>query len=250
MSENQEARIRRLESENQALQEEIDQMHLSISRNFGKYLSEDVLKEIMARPVPINEGGVSREVTMMMADLRGSTALSEQMNPMDFIRMLNYFFTEMIDITNAWMGNILEFVGDEMVVVFGAPKPNEKAARDAAACAVAMQRRMSAVNKWNREHQYPELTMGIGIHTGRVILGIIGSQVRAKYDMIGRNVNLTARIEAHAAGGQILVSEDSLQAMGNKAILNPEGEKFIKPKGILGEIHVYDLVGYGSHRLP
>lgn len=88
--------------------------------------------------------------------------------------MLNHYLEEMIEIINAWQGNILEFAGDAIVVVFGAPRVNEDSARDAVACAVAMQRRMSAVNEWNRGEGYPEISMGIGIHEDVLLHDIIG----------------------------------------------------------------------------
>lgn len=149
---------------------------------------------------------------MLFCDLRNSADMSESMHSSDFLNMLNHFLSMMISLINAWNGNILEFVGDAIVVVFGAPQPNETAARDAVACAVAMQRRMPAVNLWNAERGYPEISMGIGIHTGEAILGNIGSNIRTKYDMIGRNVNLTSRIEGFTKGGQILISPETYEA--------------------------------------
>ena len=139
-------------------------------------------------------------------------------------------------------GNILEFEGDAIVTVFGAPQPNEDAAMSAVACAVAMQRRMPAVNGWNREQGFPEISIGIGIHTGEAILGNIGSQVRTKYDMIGRNVNLAARIQSYAAGGQILISDETLSEAGERVIVNKNGTKVERPKGIQSDITMHDVI--------
>ena len=155
----------------------------------------------------------------------------------------------MIEIINAWQGNILEFAGDAIVTVFGAPHPNELSARDAVACAVAMQRRMPAVNIWNREHHYPKIEMGIGLHTGEAILGNIGSQTRMKYDMIGRNVNLASRVQGFAAGGQILATSELLQAGGELVHVNEEGAMWVTPKGFREQILLHDVVGYGKQRL-
>ena len=245
------ARIADLEAENRELRAELNQRDFFIRSTFGSYLTNEVLDELLKQQ---EEGlairGESRVVTMLFTDLRGSTALSEQMNSGDFIRMLNHYYAEMIEIVNTWLGNILDFVGDAIVAVYGAPKENRHAANDAIACAVAMQRRMIAVNVWNREQGYPELAMGIGIHTGKAVLGTIGSQVRAKYDMIGRNVNLASRIQSYAEGGQILISTEALEAAGQQVVLKPDGEKQIRPKGILGEVTVYDVIGYGKQRIP
>ena len=203
-----EEKLRTLEEENARLRETLRQRDEFIRRTMGRYLTDEVLEEILSEGERVKIGGERRVVTILFSDIRGSTRLSECMDAVDFIRMLNHYLEEMIEIVNAWQGNILSFVGDAIVAVFGAPRPNEDAARDAVACAVAMQRRMPAVNAWNREQGFPELSMGIGIHTGEAILGNIGSQTRMKYDMIGRNVNLASRIEGFTRGGQILVSRE------------------------------------------
>lgn len=244
------AKIRELEEENAALKETLRQRDAFIHDTFGRYLTDEVLEEILAQKDNLMIGGQRRVVTMMFTDLRGSTELSERMRSADFIRMLNHYFEEMIEIINAWMGNILEFVGDAIVVVFGAPRPNETAAGDAVACAVAMQRRMTAVNAWNQSQGYPEISMGIGIHTGSAILGNIGSQTRTKYDMIGRNVNLASRIEGFTAGGQILVSTQTLQAAGDSVQIHCAGEIQVKPKGIQNEILLHDVIGFGHMLIP
>lgn len=112
-----------------------------------------------------------------------------------------------------------------------------------------MQRRMKAVNKWNSTQGYPEISMGIGIHTGEAILGNIGSMVRAKYDMIGRNVNLASRIQGYTRGGQILVSNETLAAAGAKVLENEAGAIIVRPKGIHEDIMLHDIIGFGSQRL-
>ena len=105
------------------------------------------------------------------------------------------------------------------------------------------------VNFWNAAHGYPNLSMGIGIHTGEAILGNIGSQTRAKYDMIGRNVNLASRIEGFTGDDEILISTETLEAAGDQVILNPEGERWVRPKGIQTDILIHQVVGYGSRMI-
>ncbi len=245
-----------LEEDLQKAEEEIEDMKADLAKRdayirslFGRYLTEEVLEEILNGGKKTEIGGERRKVSMLFSDLRNSTGLSEEMDAASFIRMLNHYLEAMIEIINAWQGNILEFVGDAIVVVFGAPRENEDAARDAAACAVAMQRRMKAVNEWNREQGYPEISMGIGIHTGEAILGNIGSAVRTKYDMIGRNVNLASRIETYTKGGQILVSEQEKDEAGSQLVINEQGTMTVRPKGIHSDIQIYDVIGFGSQRL-
>ena len=247
MTAEERSRLRELEEENARLKARLQERDEAMRRTLASYLTDEVLEEVLEKEGHnVRIGGERRVVTMMFTDIRRSTELSESMNATDFIEMLNHYLEEMIEIVNAWQGNILSFVGDAIVSVFGAPRPNEDAARDAVACAVAMQRRMPMVNAWNAEHGFPNLAMGVGIHTGEAILGNIGSQTRAKYDMIGRNVNLASRIEGFTGDDEILISTETLQAAGNQVILNPEGERWVRPKGIQTDILIHQVIGYGS----
>ena len=242
--------LQALREENTRLKETLHQRDTFIRSTFGRFLTDEVLEEILEHKDDLKIGGERRNVTILFTDLRRSTELSEQMSPTDFIRMLNHYLEEMIEIINAWQGNILEFVGDAIVVVFGAPRPNEYAPRDAVACAVAMQRRMTAVNVWNQQEGYPEIAMGIGIHTGDAVLGNIGSATRTKYDMIGRNVNLASRIEGFTRGGQILVSTETLTSAGELVKTEPNEELWAKPKGIREEILLHSVIGFGKQVIP
>ena len=162
-------RLRELEAENQRLQELADKnqkLHRLIDENvilkslfekmsettlqdIGSYFTNEVLENLLTTRDGLRIGGERKKVTILFSDLRRSTEISELLDATAFIRMLNHYLEEMIEIINAWQGNILDFVGDAIVVVFGAPRPNEYSARDAVACAVAMQRRMQTVNEWN-----------------------------------------------------------------------------------------------------
>ena len=242
-------RLQELEEENRKLRDAIRQREDFIRNTFGTYLTNEVLEELLVEKKGLYIGGERRVVTILFSDIRQSTELSEKMDAVSFIRMLNHYLEEMIEIVNSWQGNILDFVGDSIVAVFGAPRPNELSARDATACAVAMQRRMGAVNKWNLSQGYPEISMGIGIHTGEAILGNIGSMIRAKYDMIGRNVNLASRIQGYTRGGQILISSETLAAAGSMVVENEAGAINVRPKGIQNDVLLHDIVGFGGQHL-
>ncbi|MBQ6927756.1 MAG: adenylate/guanylate cyclase domain-containing protein [Oscillospiraceae bacterium] len=250
MSKNLEEEIKALRTENEQLRRSLQERERFIHRTFGRYLTDEVLEEILSEKGEVRIGGQRCHVAMLFADLRRSTALSEEMDPGDFIRMLNHFFGEMIEIINAWQGNITDFVGDEIVAVFGAPRPSSFNARDAAGCAVAMQRRMPAVNEWNRAQGYPEIAMGVGLHTGDAILGNVGSETRTKYDMIGRNVNLASRVQGFAKGGQILVTDELLAAAGELVQINKADTMWVRPKGIQTEIQLHSVVGFGKQKIP
>ena len=243
-------RIAELEAENARLQETIRGFRVYLRSMLSPYVTPEVLDAIFKQESGSMIAGERREVTMMFCDIRHSTELAEQLRAEELIRLLNHYFAEMITIIDSWQGNILEFAGDSIVVVFGAPEPNEEAAYQAVACAVAMQRRMPAVNEWNDAAGYPHLHMGIGIHTGEAILGSVGSPTRMKYDMIGRNVNLASRIESFTRGGQILVSSQAFEAAGPSVVERPEGGRWVHPKGFKHDVWVHDVIGFGSLRIP
>ena len=168
------------------------------------------------------------------------------MEPEAYIRLLNHYLEEMIFIIDSWRGNILEFAGDAVICIFGAPRENPDAARSAIYSAVAMQRRMARVNDWNRAEGYPSIQMGIGIHTGEAIVGCIGSETRMKYDAIGRGMNLVSRVQGYAAGGQVLVTDEALAAAGDEVAVREDGEMLVRPKGVRDRIRLHDVVGVGK----
>lgn len=250
MTSEEQRRMAALVEENARLQASVDSLQSFIRTRMGPYVTYEVLDEIMKRNGGDAIEAERREVTMLFTDIRRSTELSERMDATDYIRLLNHYLGDMIDIIDAWQGNILGFVGDAIVAVFGAPRPNEEAAMQAVGSAVAMQRRMVAVNNWNHEQGYPSIQMGVGIHTGEAILGCVGSQTRMKYDMIGRNVNLASRIEGFTRGGQILISSETLEAAGSKVVVRQDGSMWVSPKGIQDMVLIHDVVGFGTLRVP
>lgn len=250
-------RCRELEARNQALEEENRRLQNTIQSNnrlirdtFTPYFTNEILDEILSSEADLRIGGERRHVTILFTDLRRSTELSEKMNAVDFIAMLNHYLEEMIELVNAWGGNILDFVGDAIVAVFGAPQDDDHAARNAVACSVAMQCRMEAVNRWNRDRGFPDIAMGIGIHTGDAIVGNIGSKTRTKYDIIGRNVNLASRIEGQTEGGDILISTETLHEAGEQVRIDPQRQRLARLKGVKGQILLHDVRGFGTKTLP
>ena len=238
-----------LEREVEQLRREMAERDRLHSLVLGRYVTSEVMRELSSSK-DAAVSGERREVTMMFTDLRRSTELSETMGPEDYIRLLNHYLKDMILILDSWQGNILEFAGDAIVCVFGVPRENPDAARSAVYSAVAMQRRMEAVNEWNLAQGYPNIQMGIGIHTGEAIVGCIGSEARMKYDVIGRNMNLASRVEGFAAGGQILVTDQTLEAAGAGVVEREEGLKLVRPKGVSDAVRLHDVVGVGGLRVP
>ena len=239
------SRIAELEQEVVRLKRTIEDNEELHRRTMGRYVTSEVMGQLMASSNGVIVGE-RRVITMMYADLRNSTELSETMEPEAYIRLLNHYLEEMIFIIDSWRGNILEFAGDAVICIFGAPRDNADAARSAIYSAVAMQRRMARVNDWNRAEGYPSIQMGIGIHTGEAIVGCIGSETRMKYDAIGRGMNLVSRVQGYAAGGQILVTDEALAAAGDEVAVREDGEMLVRPKGVRDRIRLPDVVGIGK----
>jgi adenylate cyclase len=215
-----------------------------IRKTFGRYLSDEVVESILERPEGLELGGEKRVITIMMADLRGFTSLSERLAPEQVLALINNFLSVMTDIIMAHKGTIDEFLGDAILAMFGAPIQRPDDAQRAVACALEMQLAMDGVNEWSRARGYPAVAMGVGLATGEVVVGNIGSERRSKYGIIGRYVNLTARIESYTVGGQILISRSTRDACG--PTLRIDGESEVMPKGVKEPITIYEVGGIGE----
>jgi class 3 adenylate cyclase len=137
-----------------------------IRDTFGRYLSKEVVEEVLGSPQGLKLGGELREVTILVSDLRGFTALAAQLSPHQVIAILNRYLERMVDIIIMYRGTVDEFQGDGILAFFGAPLAAADDRERAIACAVAMQMAMGEINATQRRHQLPELQMGIGINTG------------------------------------------------------------------------------------
>jgi class 3 adenylate cyclase/CheY-like chemotaxis protein len=236
--------LKRQKDEIERLAEDLEVRNRFIRNTFGRYLSEEVVEGLLESPEGLRLGGESRRVTMLMSDLRGFTAVSERLGPEQVVRMLNIYLGAMAEIIMHYQGTIDEFVGDAILALFGAPISRDDDARRGVACAVAMQRAMETVNQELESEGLPRIEMGVAVHTGHVVVGNIGSSKRTKYGIVGPPVNLTGRIESYTVGGQILVSEATLEEAGS--IVTVGQPIRVQAKGSAEPITVYDLVGIGG----
>ncbi|MBD2345279.1 adenylate/guanylate cyclase domain-containing protein [Anabaena subtropica] len=223
---------------------DLEKRNRLIRKVFGRYLSDNIVANLLDSPEGLKLGGERRKITILTSDLRGFTALSEQLPPEEVITILNLYLEYMADVINKYQGTIDEFMGDGILVLFGAPFPRDGDALRAVACACAMQLAMGTVNIKMKELGLPSLEMGIGINTGEVVVGNIGSEQRTKYGIVGSQVNLTYRIESYTKGGQILISNQTLNDAGGSVKI--EGQKQIQPKGFKQPITVYEVYGVGG----
>jgi len=227
------------------LNKQLKRRNRFIRETFGRYMSDDVVGVLLDMPEGLKLGGEKREVTLLWSDLRGFTALSERLDPTIVVALLNHYLSAMIEIIQQHGGTIDDIIGDAILVLFGAPLPLEDAAPRAVRCALEMQKTMRIVNEHNFQRGWPEIEMGIAVHTGEVVLGNIGSTKRSKYSVIGQTVNLTARIESFTVGGQVLVSPTLISAANPGLILGDEVK--VHAKGMRRAIRCHDLLGHNNH---
>jgi adenylate cyclase len=192
-----------------------------IEQTFGRYVDKKVAEELMNKPEALRLGGEKRTVTIMMSDLRNFTSVSEKLPPEVVIKMLNRYFARMIAVIERYRGIIVDFYGDSILVFFNGPSeevPNR--ALDAVRCALEMQREHHSFVRENEAEGLPVVMMGIGIHTGEVVVGNIGTESRAKYGIVGSDVNLTDRIQATASAEKVVISEKTYEAIADKTTVS------------------------------
>ncbi|MGD9320940.1 MAG: adenylate/guanylate cyclase domain-containing protein [Desulfobacteraceae bacterium] len=225
--------------------EQLERRNQFIRKTFGRYTSDEIVEALLDMPDGLKLGGEKREVTLLMSDLRGFTALAEQLEAAQVVSLLNHYLSAMVGPIQRHGGTIDEIIGDAILVLFGAPLAMEDAALRAVRCALEMQKAMGAVNEHNIQKRWPEIEMGIAVHTGEVVVGNIGSTKRSKYGVVGGTVNLTARIESFTVGGQVLVSPALMGAAKGGLILGDEIE--VHAKGMQEAITCRELLGHEAH---
>ncbi len=215
-----------------------------IRDTFGRYLSSEVVEELLDSPGGLKMSGENREVTFLVSDLRGFTALTSRLTPHEVIEIMNRYFEYMVEIIARYRGTVSEFMGDGILAFFGAPLYADDDPERAVACAVEMQNALVAVNAEQRQFKQPELEMGIGINTGEVVVGNIGSEKRASYGAVGTPINAAYRIESFTVGGQILISPTTHERV--QSDLTIIGTTEVKFKGLDQAVCLYDVGGIGD----
>ena len=163
----------------------------------GKYMSQDVMKNVIKNIDNLGLGGKKSVVTVLFADIRGFTSISEQMSAQQVSEILNEYFTEMEPIITSCNGVINKFIGDAVMAIFGEPIQDKNHAQNAVKCAWRMLQKVKELHKkWAKEGK-PQIEIGIGINTGEVFVGNIGSINRMEYTVIGDTVNLASRLESY-----------------------------------------------------
>ncbi len=209
-----------------------------------RYTSPDIADYALMTAEGQKRGGQTRNVTILMSDLRGFTALGAKLDAEKLITVLNHYFEAMVAVIQKYKGTVIEFLGDGIFTVFGAPKDIPDHATLAVKCAVEMQSALKSVNEWNISNGYPPLEMGIGINTGNAVVGNIGSDKKMKYGCMGSTVNITGRLESLTVGGQVFITANTKDQIEEDLIIVSEGS--FLPKGSPNELKYCEIKGIGD----
>ena len=239
---------RDLETLNSNLQETVERKVEELDRasELRRYVSPQLAESILAGDAEVTLGSSRKYLTTFFSDIRGFTELSERMEPEEIVDELNEYLTEMTEIVFRHDGTLDKYVGDAIMVFFGDPVPQEDHAERAVKMALEMRDRIDELTPgWVQRYGEP-FVVGMGITTGWVTVGNIGSAVRSDYTVLGNQVNLASRLADRAEGGRILVSERTMLAVEGLAHGTVIDE--VELKGVNRPIKIYDIVAGPSPR--
>jgi class 3 adenylate cyclase len=211
-----------------------------VRANLSRYLSPQIVDQIVKNDVQVNLGGDKKVVTVLFSDIRNFTTITESYPPDQLVRILNEYFTEMAGIIFKNQGSLDKYIGDAIVAVFGSLIDLKNSAQHAIQAAIQMMRRLSQLNeKWIKEYGF-KMEIGIGINTGEVFLGNIGSPDRMEFTVIGDAVNVASRFSGLAKPGQVLITRDTLACLDShlRCCELPATEV----KGKTGKLQVFEVL--------
>src|SRR5262245_25146797 len=213
-----------------------------------RLLSPNLVDQVVQGKLQLEKGGALSEVTLLFSDIRGFTSMSESRAPEEIVRMLNEYFELMVDVIFKYEGTLDKFVGDEVIALFGAPVPMRSAEVKAVQCALDMMRVLQEWNRTRAAEGQNEVNVGIGINTGLVVTGAIGSSRALQYTAIGDAVNVASRLCGAAQAGQVILSEATFRKVQGDVAAVPLPP--IRVKGKAEELRVYNAVGLRNRTFP
>ncbi len=213
-----------------------------IKKTFSYYLSPQVINELISSPEKLKLGGERKNLTVLFSDIRGFTNLSEKLTPEEVVSLLNEYLSSMTEIVFKYDGTLDKFIGDAIMAFWGAPIPQKDHAERAVFCALEMIEQLSQLQeKWKQQNK-PIMDIGIGINTGDMVVGNMGSNQRMDYTVIGDNVNLASRLETlnRQYGTKIIISETTYEIIKEKVETKPLGQ--VNVKGRQKPIAIYEVI--------
>jgi adenylate cyclase len=212
----------------------------AVRTNLARYISPQIVDQVIRKNVDVNLGGDRKVVTVLFSDIRNFTRISESLPPDKLVELLNEYFTEMAKIIFENQGSLDKYIGDAIVAVFGSLIPLENPGQTAVQAAIQMMKELSSLNeRWKNKYGF-RMDIGIGINTGEVFLGNIGSPERMEFTVIGDTVNIASRFSDAAKAGQILITKETLFNLGPEiryTELPP-----VEVKGKIGRLEVFEIL--------
>jgi adenylate cyclase len=215
---------------------------------FQRLLSPNLVDQIVSGALTLDQAGASREVTMLFADIRGFTSMSERHTPEEMVETLNNYFEFMVDVLFKHGGTLDKYVGDEIIGLFGAPVELPDAPVRAVRCALDMLKALQEFNRTRASEGKEELRIGIGINSGRVIAGAIGSRLSLQYTVIGDAVNMASRLCSVAKADEVIISPSTMQHCHPYVIA--QQREPVQVKGKSEPIQIWNITGLQEVVVP
>lgn len=231
--------IKIIEEKNKELEDKNEMLY----KAFGRFVPDSNINELITKSDNNAIKGSRINLTILQCDIRGFSDLIRPMDANGLVEMLNNYFDTVAGIIQKYNGTVISYIGDAILAAFGTDVSNKNHASQAIAAALEIQKEMTRVNHYNKLHDYPTLEIGIGINTGKTIIGYIGSEKHMKFDILGSPVNVCSRIESYSTGGQIIISQNTLEQARNVDIFE---NYTVFPKGSKEPIIIYSVCGIGA----
>lgn len=215
-----------------------------IRNSFSQYVAPEVISELYLSPEKLSLGGETRELSILFSDIRGFTTISEKLTPQELMQQLNEYLEEMSEAVMQQRGLVDKYIGDAVMAFWGAPLNNKNHAADACESVLVMMKSLSKLNKKWKQEGRPEFKIGVGISTGDVVVGNMGSKRRFNYSIIGDEVNFSARIEGLTKqyGVECLIGESTYKAISKVSHLRTRELDDVMVKGKIEPRRIYELI--------
>jgi len=219
--------------------EEKSRQETATRERFQRLLSPDLAEMVVSGALNVEKGGTNRVATVMFVDIRGFTSMSENVHAADVLQMLNEYYEKIVDIVFAHEGTVDKYIGDAIMVIWGAPVSHDDDPARSIRAAVDIRRELVAFNRQRVDQRKKEIKIGIGINTGNVVAGYIGSSQTMSYSVVGDTVNTASRLCAAAQADQIIISEETYKK--TKGLFPTEELEPLRAKGKHRPLNVYNV---------